>query len=78
MKARNWQADEMEKAIALRALRWAFTFSGVALMVYSACELVATGRLGWPFIICLAQITVFFGANIIMTKRMTKGADDEE
>ena len=79
MKNQKWKADEMEIAINYRAMRIAFVFSGIALLVYCIYEYVALKRLPTiPFVIFLVKEILFFVSKLFITSKMKKGSDDEE
>ena len=79
MKSSNWKADEMEMAINYRAIRLAYLFVTVALIVHNTVSLIVTGDLPTVsfLILCFSNI-IFFSAKLVMTQRLTKDCGDEE
>lgn len=69
--------DEMEMEIMFRSLRWAFLFSGIALLALVICEFVTTSEMGWPFVILLGQNLVLLIANLVLNRKMGGGRDEE-
>ncbi len=80
MSEKNWKADEMEMTINFKAMRFAYVFAEIALIVYCIVMTARTGDLPtWPFVILCASGCVFFGAKLWMTRKMSEpeGGDEE-
>ena len=71
------RSDEMEQEIALKSLRWSFLYSALALSALTVHEMVSTGELGWAFFILITQNLVFLVAQLVLTRRMGGGRDEE-
>ena len=78
MSKKKWKADEMEMA-NFKAMRLAYVFAELALIIYCIVMKVITGDLpSWPFIILCVSGCVFFGAKIWITRKMTKSENGNE
>jgi len=66
--------DEMELSISLRAIRWAYLFTVLALLVWGIRDLIDQGAVTTPIYLLIFQNVVYFFATHIA--RMKVG--DEE
>ena len=71
------RSDEMELAIALKALRWSSLFSACALFALSVYETITTGKAGWAFFILIVQTLVFWVAHAVLARRLGGGGYEE-
>jgi hypothetical protein len=69
--------DEMEMEISLKSLRWSSLYSGCALFALAVYEKITTGEVGWAFFILITQYLVFWMVQLILTRRMEGGRDEE-
>lgn len=67
------KADEMEMSINMKAMKYAFLFSSLFLIVWINVELFKFGKFD-PIALDLlfAQNFIFFGTKVILTRRMEK------
>ncbi len=57
--------DEMELAISLQAIRWAYLFTVVALFVWGIRDFICQGRVTMPMYLLVFQNLVYFFASQI-------------
>lgn len=76
---KNFKADEMEMAINFKAMRLAWIFSELALVLYCMVDLVKNENLpsGSFLILCISGI-IFLVSKLIMTRQITAGGDCDE
>jgi len=81
-KEKIWKADEMEMDINFKAVRLAWVFVQIALLVFIIAYILANHK--WDLILTIifsmfmASSIVFWTAKIFYTKKMTAGIEDEE
>ena len=66
--------DEMEMAISLRAIRWAYLFTVIALFVWGIRDSICQGKITMPLFLLICQGLVYYFSNYISTVK----AGDEE
>lgn len=66
--------DEMELAISLRAIRWAYLFTVLALLVWGIRDLICQGTITMPIYLLIFQNVVYFFATNI--SKMKAGDED--
>lgn len=71
------RSDEMEQEIALKSLRWSALYSTLALFALTVYDMVSLGEVGWAFFILITQSLVLWVAQIVLTRRMGGGGDEE-
>lgn len=64
------QADEMQMALATRAMKWLGIFYTVSLFLWTITDLIFNNQLGIQFIILLAGLIIFFVSMMVMKQRM--------
>lgn len=70
------KADELESAITLKAIRWAWFYSVLFLFVWCVVELILSDSFpGLPFVLLTSQNVVFFISQLYFRKKM--GLDDK-
>ncbi|MGW8113942.1 hypothetical protein ACVS9P_01940 [Caproicibacterium sp. NSD3] len=67
--------DEMELAISLRAIRWAYLFTALALFVWGTRDLICQGKITMPIYLLIFQNLVYYFSTIISK---IKVGDEEE
>ena len=73
------KADEMEMSVNFKAMRLSWTLVGLSLAIWVIVEMAVHGELPFiPFILLCMQSIVFFGAKLILTKRIVGKNNDEE
>lgn len=79
MQRKKWKADEMEMAINFRSIRVAYVFSIGTLLGYCVYDFALHKELPFvPFIVVCGQLFLFYFSKLWLTKKMTKGNQDEE
>lgn len=72
------KADEMEMAISFKSMRLAWIFANLTLFVWLIISrLNDSDTYLILFLIIAAQNIIFYSSKLIMTRRMTKGSDEE-
>lgn len=64
--------DEMELAINLKAIRWAWFYSVLFLMIWSIWDYIQSGRIGLQFIVLVTQNVVLMVSRLVMQRRMNQ------
>lgn len=65
------KADEMEMWINYKAMRLAYVFTAVFLLVWNIVALVQNAQISFlPFVLLLAQGIIFFGTKLFLSKKM--------
>lgn len=78
------KADEMEMSINFKAVRCAWIFLEMGLLIFSVVYLIISGGISLvssvPFVMAMLSSFVFWIVKLYYTKRMTKAetSDDEE
>lgn len=66
--------DEMEMAISLRSIRWAYLFTVLALLAWGIRDFICQGKITMPIYLLIFQnLVYYFSTNISKIK-----AGDEE
>ena len=72
------KADEMEMSINFKAMRLAWVFENIALIVWAVIsQIKGDGNALIPVTIIALQNAIFFGCQLYMTRKMTKGKKDK-
>ena len=62
--------DEMELAISLRSIRWAYLFTVLALFGWGLWNFIGQGKITTPFYLLIFQNLVYFLASQIAKMRI--------
>lgn len=66
--------DEMELAISLQSIRWAYLFTVIALLAWGIRDLICQGTITMPVYLLIFQNLVYFFATNI--SKMKAGDED--
>ena len=73
------RADEMEKSIQLKSMRWAWAYTTLFLLVWVFYNLLIAETVSLlPVMLFITQQLVLSLAQLIYRARMSGGGDDEE
>lgn len=65
------KADELESAITLKAIKWAWVYSTLFLLVWCVMELILSGSFpGLQFLLLSTQNVIFFISHLYFRKKM--------
>ncbi|MBR1483832.1 MAG: hypothetical protein IJ598_12835 [Ruminococcus sp.] len=79
MKNNRWKADEMETAIHFRAMRCAWIFLVLSLIVWCVVAIISTGVIPpVPMLLVCVSSLIFFTAKTVITNKMTKSGNEDE
>ena len=67
------KADEMEMSINLRAVRWAWVYSSVFLLIWTIVDFIKSGDFnGIAFILLISQLSIFWAVQIFLKWKLGK------
>ena len=72
------KADEMEMAINMKAVRNAYAFLTVTVLMYCFWVLIKTGELPFVFLFSCISGVIFWMTKLIETDRLTKQSEEDE
>ena len=72
------RADEMEKSIQLKSMRFAWVYTMFFLLVWSLYEINSGSENFLPAILFLSQNLIMLFSRLLLMGRMTGGVDEEE
>jgi prepilin signal peptidase PulO-like enzyme (type II secretory pathway) len=67
--------DEMEMEISLRAMRWAYLFTVIALFIWGIRDSICQGKITMPLFLLICQGLVYYFSSHISK---VKAGDEEE
>lgn len=70
------RADEMEMSINFKAMRLAWVFGNIALLVWAIISQITGDTSQIQIAIILIQTVIFFGSQSYMQRKMTKEKKD--
>lgn len=71
------RADEMEMSINFKAMRLAWAFANIALLVWAVISQIIGDTPLIQIAIILIQNVIFFGSQLYMKRQMTKDKNEE-
>lgn len=64
--------DEMEMAINLKAIKYAWFYTVIFLFVWTAWDFYHTREMGLPFILLISQNLILMLIRLVLSRRMSR------